>query len=121
MNNTIVQSNVDLQSMKPSGNQVLLEYVIPEQKTSSGIILVADSTDKNQKNYVGKVLALGDKIPANVVKDFPVGSTVVFAKGRQFDLNLKAHAETAGFPSHCFVTWYDILAVAEGSGTVIAH
>lgn len=121
MNKTIVKENTEVSSLKPTGNQLFLEYEIPEQKTSSGIILVADSTDKNQKNYVGKVLAYGDKVPLDTQKEIPLGSRVVFAKGRQFDLNLKPSAETAGFPSHCFVSWYDILVVAEGSGTVIAH
>lgn len=104
------------ENITPQGGQLFVEYELPEEKTASGIILVKDTTDKNQKNYVGRVLAVGPD-----VKEIAVGTRIIFAKGRQYDFHLKPDAETAGFPSHCFITWYDVLAIVEGEGKVTAN
>lgn len=115
--NEIKANTKDISQIKPQGNQVLIEYELPEEKTASGIIIPKDVTDKNQKNYVGHIVSMG----SDVKGEFKVGSRVVFAKGRQYDFHLKPDSETAGFPSHCFVTYYDIIAVVEGEGKVFAN
>ena len=80
--------------------------------------MLSDATDKNQKNYVGFVRKIG---PEAVSKGVSIGDKVIFAKGRQYDLHLRPDSETNDFPSHCLLSWYDILAVVEEGDDVIVH
>lgn len=117
MNNTNVSSDLTLDKIHPTKGQLLLEYQLPEQKTASGIILVSDSTDKTQKNYVGRIIATGEGVP----EELEPCKTVIFKKGRQYDLFMKPTVETGGFPSHCLVSYYDVEAIVEGEGTVFCN
>ena len=79
--------------LKPLFDNVLLEKVKEETKTSAGIIL---STDTKEKPSIAKVLAVGDGhyedgelIPVKVKK----GDTVVFKKysGTEFEYEKKEY------------------------------
>lgn len=105
MNETKVK---DYKGIKPTGDKILVANVLPETKTKSGLILVPDSTDKNQRNYVGDVLAISPDAEGNGIF---VGDRVIYTGGLQYDLSLEYSPQ--GIPTHSLVSWFDVVAVVE--------
>lgn len=67
--------------LKPLGNRVVLEIIEEENKTESGIVLTSAA---KEKNYLGKVIAVGPGKTLNdgttITPEVTVGDTVVYEK-----------------------------------------
>ena len=62
--------------IKPLGSKVVIKEMVPEEKTSSGIVLVASAQEKPQ---MAEVLAVGPGTD-EVKMELKVGDKVIFSK-----------------------------------------
>ena len=62
--------------IKPLGSKVVIKEMVPEEKTSSGIVLVASAQEKLQ---MAEVLAVGPGTD-EVKMELEVGDKVIFSK-----------------------------------------
>ncbi|MDD4199885.1 MAG: co-chaperone GroES [Eubacteriales bacterium] len=62
--------------IKPLGSKVVIKEMVPEEKTSSGIVLVASAQEKPQ---MAEVLAVGPGTD-EVKMELEVGDKVIFSK-----------------------------------------
>lgn len=92
-------------NLKPIGNNIVIELVEIEEKTSSGIVL---PNSVKEKPSIAKVIAVGEGIlkddeKKNLVK---VGDKIVYSKYAGNEVKLDKN-------SYIIVTINDILAVVE--------
>ena len=62
--------------IKPLGSKVVIKEMVPEEKTSSGIVLVASAQEKPQ---MAEVLAVGSGTD-EVKMELKVGDKVIYSK-----------------------------------------
>lgn len=64
-------------SLKAVGNKVIVDIILPEEETESGIVLTQAQDDR--ENVTGKVVAIGNGEEAQAL-GLAVGQTVMFNK-----------------------------------------
>lgn len=122
MNKTLTK---DISKVHPLAEQILLEFEPNVTKTASGLFLPVDTTDKNSRKYVGHIVEIGTTAAQRLTKDnggetIKPGTRILFKGGRQYDLwaTMNSSLPSDGLPTHCLVSWYDVLAVCDEDANI---
>lgn len=70
-------------NIKPIGKRVLIEKIQQEEKTTSGILLLATNTEKTYS--LGKIISLSEN--PEIIEQFNVNDSIIFKNSSGFQIN----------------------------------